>query len=331
MLAISASVKKRRQVATERRETPKKSLLEPDQLPLTTHDTCSQRQAPKVLCFFLAYEEPTKNGGFITKDLDRLRSAEEKYRYEAHTISMKKAERPLTSLRHLEGDMRGGFGLCIATVRKWKDINFDMIAFDWHYRDNVPSNNVFEFILGAPGFMNSGGIVDIPCTPHFYEGHLAAKGRLDELFDVTFLHEHELTEKSFLSEAVGDDGSQHTKYCKITRKLLETHSCNKANVLRAYEKMMKDHGGVEDICMIRLTVKHNIEALQPTDLLRLHEQVRDEKKVQAMKDNGEISFCRKGPETRNGGRCQLATQVRPALLSQRKRPLLPPNSSGVNA
>jgi hypothetical protein len=252
--------------------------------------TLSKHHTPKVLCFFLAYEEPTKNDGFVSKDLDRLRSAEDKYGYEARTISVKPTETPST--RHLEGDMSTGFNLCFQIVRTWKDFNFDMIAFDWYnmpsvyYRERVPSKKVFEFLLGAPGFMNSGGIVDIPCTPYYYEGYLAAKGGLDELFDVTFLHEHELAEACFLSEAAESEGSQHTQYCKLSRKdlkVLESHSCTMDEILEAYEKMIEDHGGVEDICMIRLTVKQNLEALKPTDPLRPHEEVRDEKKKHEMK------------------------------------------------
>jgi hypothetical protein len=167
-----------------------------------------------------------------------------------------------------------------------------MIAFDWHnmpsvyYRERVPSKEVFAFLFGAPGFLNSGGVVDIPCTPHFYEGHLAEKISLEELFDITFLREHQLAEKCFLSEAVGNEGSQHTKYCKLTRQQLEqlaAHSCSMDKILKAYDKLIKDHGGVEDICMIRLTVKKNLVALPPTKSLRPHEVVRAMKK-QAMKE-----------------------------------------------
>jgi hypothetical protein len=158
--------------------------------------TTSKHHTPKALCFFLAYEEPTKNDGFIPKDLYRLQSAEEKYGYEAYTISKKQTK----SIRHLQGDITTGFNLCLATVRNWNDFNFDMIAFDWHnmpsayYNARVPSNKVFAFLFGAPGFLNIGGIIDIPCTPHYYERHLAEKGKLDELFDITFLHEHQLAE-----------------------------------------------------------------------------------------------------------------------------------------
>jgi hypothetical protein len=266
---------------------------------------------PKALCIFLAYD---------SKDIKRLRDAEDKYGYEAYTLSKKELKPP--SSHHLRGDITTGNKLCFEVVRKkeWHDINFDMIAFDWHnmpyvyYRDNVPSNKVFEFLLGAPGLMKSGGIVDIPCTPHFYDGHLAAKGSLDDLFDITFLHEHQLAEECFLSEK--NEGSQQTIYCKITRKLLEVHSCNKDNSLRAYDTMIEDHGGMEDICMIRLTVKQKV--LPPTKPLRPHEEVREEKRKQVMRDNGEHLLCRKRPQTRNEGRLPFAAQVRPAPLVDKK-------------
>jgi hypothetical protein len=77
-------------------------------LAISQRKTGSKHHNRKALCFFLTYEEPTIPGGFLSKDLDRLRSGEDKFGYEAHTVSMKKAETP--SLRHLEGDIRRGFG-----------------------------------------------------------------------------------------------------------------------------------------------------------------------------------------------------------------------------
>jgi hypothetical protein len=316
MLAISESIKKRTQAATERTETAKKARLEPGKVTLATCESFSQR-IPKVLCLFCLYDEDSK-------DQPRLRSAEEKYAYEAHTISLTDT---VTHSRHLTGDITTGFGLCLATVRNWNDSTFDMIAFDWHnmpsvyYREHAPSKDVFAFLLGAPGFLNSRGVVDIPCTPHFYEGHLAEKGSIEEIFDITFLREHELAEKCFLSEVVGNEGLQHTKYCKLTLKQLKAHTDNKV-VLKAYDKMIKDHchDGVEDICMIRLTVKPNLEALPPTEGLRPHEKVLGEKKKQAMKvpENGEPLFCRKGPKTRNEERRLLAAQIRPVCVAEKK-------------
>jgi hypothetical protein len=257
MLAISESLTKQRQAATERTETPKEGKLE-----LGKSSSQLKRpwkhHTPKALCLFMVYEEAEKED---SKDLDRLLSAESTHGYEAYTISLKKAD--THPWRHLEGNINRGHSLCIETVRKWKDIEFDMIAFGWHNMPHVlyleyvpPSKDVFAFILGSPGFLNAGGIVDIPCTPHFYERHLAEKGSLEELFDITFLHEHQLPGECFLSEAVGPEGSKHTIYCKLVRQRLEdldAHSCTKDDVLSAYDKMIKDHGGVEDICMIRLT------------------------------------------------------------------------------
>jgi hypothetical protein len=308
MPAILESVKKRRQAATERTESPKK--VKPEQGKLrtlaTSRESSSQRKTRpkphtrKALCLFLAYEEPTKNN-----DLIRLQSAEDKYDYEAYTISIYKANAKRSSLRHMYGNITRGFNLCFDIVRNWKDITFDMIAFDWHSmpldypEPNKVRNDVFKFLLGAPGFMNSGGIVDIACTPRYFEGHLAVKESLDELFDITYLHEHELAEKCFLSEEVGCE-TQETIYCKLTRiglKALESKSCNKDRILEAYDKLIEDHGGDEDICMIRLVVKHNLEVLPPTERLRPskpHEQIRDERKQCSM--NEADKFCRKAPK-----------------------------------
>jgi hypothetical protein len=337
MSTNSEIIKKRRQAASERTETPKKARSELGKLKLATSESSSHRKTrsqhrnPKVLCFFMTYEEPTKPGA-LPKDFPRLRSAEIEYGLEARTISTISLEKTVTHYgsetakakiaRHLTGDITTGFKLCLETVREWNDIIFDMIAFDWHnmqtvwYRDNVPSERVFAFLLGAPGFLISGGIVDIPCTPHFYEGHLAEnmKGSLEELFDITFLHEHELTEKCFLSER--NEGSQHTINCKLTRKTLKEHTGTGTGtkvVLETYDKMIKDHchDGVEDICMIRLTVKPNLEALPSTEGLRPHEVVRDDKKKQAMK-------VPEGPKTRNEGRLPFVAQVRPASVTHKK-------------
>ena len=276
----SESVEKRRRAAPLRIETPKKVKLEQGKPRMTNREFFKTRpkgHTLKALCFFLAYEKPTKNDGFIPTDLERLLSAQDKYGYEAHTITKKDTAEKATAkkpLRHLEGDITTGFNLCFKIARTWKKINFDMIAFDWYnmpsvyFRERVPSKKAFEFLLGAPGFMNSGGIVDIPCTPQYYEGHLAVKGSLDELFDITYLHEHELTEKCFLSE--GKEESQHTLHCRLTRKdlkALESHSCTMDKILEAYDNMIKDQGGNEDICMIRLIVKENLEALPKTKLV----------------------------------------------------------------
>jgi hypothetical protein len=213
MSANSESVKKRRQAATEQKETPKRVKQELGKQTLATCEsssnikTRSKHHNKKALCLFMIYEEPEVLGK-EKDDLVRLRSAEKKHGFEAYTIADKNVEHP----RHLDGDINAGFSLCLYTVRRWKDINFDMIAFDWHnmlpvyYREHVSSKKLFEFILGAPGFLNSGGIVDIPCIPKFYESYLDAKEGLDELFDITFLREHQFAEKCFLSEAAWNDG-----------------------------------------------------------------------------------------------------------------------------
>jgi hypothetical protein len=165
--------------------------------------------------------------------------------------------------------------------------------------------------------LNLGRIVDIPCTPDFYKRYLHAKEGLDELFDITFLREHQLAEKFILSEAAGSDGSQHTTNCKLTREGLQTHSCT-----QAYDEMIKDHGCDEDICMRRLIVKQNIEALPQTEVLRRHEIVRDEKKLEMKEADADDSMiCWEGPKTRNEGRrpfAPFAAQGRPASVADKK-------------
>jgi hypothetical protein len=91
------------------------------------------------------------------------------------------------------------------------------------------------------------------------------------------------------------------------------HSWNKDTVLEAYDKMIKDLGENEDICMIRLIVRQNIEALPLTEVLRLHEIVRDEKKKPDADDSG--------PKSRNEGRRpfrRLAAQGHPVSVVEKK-------------
>jgi hypothetical protein len=109
--------------------------------------------------------------------------------------------------------------------------------------------------------------------------------------------------------------SQHTENCKLTREGLQNleYSCNKDTILEAYDKMIKDHGGNEDICMIRLIVKQNIEALPRTKVSRRHEIVRDEKEKPDADDSVR--------KTRNEGRIPfvpLAAQGRPVSVVEKK-------------
>jgi hypothetical protein len=113
-------------------------------------------------------------------------------------------------------------------------------------------------------------------------------------------------------------------------------------ILEAYDKMIKDHGGDEDICMIRLMVKHNFEALPTTRDSRPYEVVRDEKMKMKMKEEKKkkrtkqtlkqedsddpVTWWEK-PKTRNEGRLPFSAEARLEAQLEELDPTIDPLST----